>query len=197
MSFFRYLPFLLAWGIAWAAENAPADTNRYRMYVRDLVRIAVHGEPEMTVDRRIDGQGEINVPLIGQVKVAGLTAAAAQDLIANRYREEEIFIRPQVVVSLIEYSPKEVMVLGQVTKQGKQILPPESATISIVEAITSAGGLTRIAKGDAVRVTRKDEKGIEQATTVNVEKLIDGRGTGGEAFMLQPGDVVYVPERVF
>lgn len=197
MSPFRYLYLLLILSLANAAENAPAESTRYRMYVLDLVRIAVHGEPEMAVDRRIDGQGEINVPLIGQVKIAGLTAAAAQDLIARRYREEEIFIRPQVVVSLVEYSPKEVMVLGQVTKQGKQTLPPESATISIVEAITSAGGLTRIAKGDAVRVTRKDEKGIEQATTVNVEKLIDGRGARGETFMLQPGDVIFVPERVF
>lgn len=197
MSPLRYLSFLLICGFALAAENVPTDTNRYRMYVRDLVRIAVHGEPEMTVDRRIDGQGEINVPLIGQVKIVGLTAAAAQELISGRYREDEIFIRPQVVVSLIEYSPKEVMVLGQVTKQGKQTLPPESATISIVEAITSAGGLTRIAKGDAVRVTRKDEKGVEQASTVNVEKLIDGRGPGGETFMLLPGDVVFVPERVF
>lgn len=197
MSLLRYLPLLLVFGCAWASENAPAEANRYRMYVRDLVRVAVHGEPEMTVDRRIDGQGEINVPLIGQVKIVGLTAAAAQEFIAKRYREEEIFIRPQVVVSLIEYSPKEVMVLGQVTKQGKQTLPPESASISIVEVITSAGGLTRIAKGDAVRVTRKDDRGVEQSTTVNVEKLIDGRGTGGDAFMLQPGDVIFVPERVF
>ncbi len=197
MSPIRYLSFLLLWGLAFAAERSPAEANRYRMYVRDLVRVAVHGEPEMTVDRRIDGQGEINVPLIGQVKVAGLTASAAQELISKRYREEEIFIRPQVVVSLIEYSPKEVMVLGEVTKQGKQSLPPESAAISIVEVITSAGGFTRIAKGDAVRVTRKDDQGVEQATTINVERLIDGRGKSGETFMLQPGDVVYVPERVF
>ncbi|HEY1111121.1 MAG TPA: polysaccharide biosynthesis/export family protein [Opitutaceae bacterium] len=197
MSPFRYLPLFFLWGLVLAAENAPLEASRYRMFVRDLVRIAVHGEPEMTVDRRIDGLGEINVPLIGQVKISGLTASAAQDLIASRYREEEIFIRPQVVVSLIEYSPKEVTVLGQVTKQGKQTLPPESATISIVDVIASAGGLTRISKGDAVRVTRKDEKGVEQSTTVNVEKLIDGSGKGGETFLLQPGDVVFVPERLF
>jgi polysaccharide export outer membrane protein len=117
--------------------------------------------------------------------------------IAKRYVDGEIFIRPEVVVSLVEYSPKEVMVLGQVGKQGKQSLPPEAATMSIVETITAAGGFTRIAKGDAVRVTRKDERGAEQSFTVNVEKLIDGRAPAGESFLLQPGDVVFVPERVF
>jgi protein involved in polysaccharide export with SLBB domain len=89
-----------------------------------------------------------------------------------------------------------VMVLGQVGKQGKQVLPPEAVTLTIVEAITSAGGFTRIAKGDAVRVTRKDERGGEQSFTVNVEKAIEGRASG-EPFLLQPGDVVFVPERVF
>lgn len=177
------------------AEESAAPT-RYQLFVRDLIRIAVQGEPDVSVDRRVDGLGEINVPLLGQIKVAGMTPAAAQELIAQRYIREEIFIRPQVVVTVIEYSPKEIMVLGQVGKQGKQPLAPEAVTMSVVEAITSAGGFTRIAKGDAVRVTRKDERG-EQSFTVNVEKLIQGRGTADEAFQLMPGDVVFVPERVF
>ena len=51
--------------------------------------------------------------------------------------------------------------------------------------------------GDGVRVTRKDERGAEQAFVVNVEKMIEGKAGSREPFMLQPGDVVYVPERVF
>lgn len=151
----------------------------------------------MSVERRVDGLGEVSVPLIGQVKVSGLTLAQIQEAIAKRYVEAEIFVRPEVVAMVIEYSPKEVMVLGQVGKQGKQSLPPEAIGISIVEAITSAGGFTRIAKGDAVRVTRKDDRSGEQAITVNVEKMIDGRSGTIEPFILQPGDVVFVPERVF
>jgi polysaccharide export outer membrane protein len=200
-------PFLPAWsailllcslGVSSAAESAPVpDAAQYRLFIRDLVRLSVQGEPDMSVDRRIDGLGQINVPLLGEVKVAGLTAAEAQALIARRYVEEEIFVRPEVVVSIVEYSPKEVMVLGQVNQQGKQTFQPEAGAMPIVEAITAAGGLTRIAKGDAVRVTRKDERGAEQSFTVNVEKLIQGRAAPEETFMLQPGDVVFVPERVF
>lgn len=179
-----------------AAENAPIEPARYRLYIRDLVRVAVHGEPDIAADRRVDGLGEINVPLVGQVKVSGLTTAEAQDLITKLYVEHEIFIRPEVVISIVEYSPKEIMILGQVGKQGKQPFPPEVSVLSIVEAITSAGGFTRIAKGDAVKVTRKDERGVEQSFSVNVEKMVEGR-SNVEVTMLQPGDVVFVPERVF
>lgn len=198
MNSYRLCYFLIGiLGTLTAAEEPSAVASRYRMFSRDLVQIAVQGEADVTVDRRIDGFGEVNVPLLGQVKIAGLTAAEAQSLIAQRYVKEEIFIRPEVVVSLIEYSPKEVMVLGQVGKQGKQVFAPEAVALSIVEAITSAGGFTRIAKGDSVRVTRKDERGAEQSFTVNVEKLIEGRADAGDTFLLQPGDVVFVPERVF
>jgi len=179
-----------------AADAAPAAAANYRLFVRDVIQIAVQGEPDVAVQRRVDGSGEVPVPLLGGVKVAGLTLAEAQSEIARRYKADEIFIRPEVVVSVVEYSPKEVLVLGQVGKQGKLALPPEATGMSIVEAVTGAGGFTRIAKSDAVRVTRKDEGGTERVFTVDVEKLLAGR-SGAESFQLQPGDVVFVPERVF
>lgn len=198
------LLFVAAIGASLGAEESAASTQaqsaaktRYRLFARDLLHLAVHGEPDMSVDRRVDGLGEINVPLLGQVKVLGLTIAEVQALLAKRFVDEEIFVRPGVVVSVIEYSPKEIMVLGQVGKQGKQVLPPEAAAVSIVEAITSAGGFTRIAKGDAVRVTRTDAREGDQTFTLNVERMIDGRASAAEMFQLQPGDVVFVPERVF
>lgn len=181
-------------GLLQAAE--PAAPSSYRLFVRDLVQVAVQGEADVSVQRRVDGAGEIAVPLLGPVKVVGLTLAQAQAEIRRRYVAEEIFIRPEVVVSVVEYSPKEVMVLGQVGKQGKLSLSPEAAGMPIIEAITGAGGFTRIAKSDAVRVTRKDEGGAERIFTVDVEKMLSGRG-GAEPFQLQPGDVVFVPERVF
>lgn len=172
-----------------------ATESGYQLYPRDLIRISVQGEPDVSVERRVDGAGFAPVPLLGAVKVAGLTPTQVQAEIARRYIAEEIFIRPEVVVSVIEYSPKDFMVLGQVNKQGKQALPPETRGVTVVEAITSAGGFTRIAKSDAVRITRKDEAGAEKTITVDVEKLLAGKG--GETFLVQPGDVVFVPERVF
>ena len=198
MKLTRFVFLLLCWlSPLVAAENAPVEATRYRLFSRDTIRLSVQGEPDLTVDRRIDALGEIYVPLLGHVKLSGLTATEAQAVIAKRYVEEEIFVRPEVIVTVLDYTPKEIMVLGQVGKQGKLFLPPEAISMSIVEAITSSGGFTRIAKSDAVRVTRKDERGTEQSQTINVEKMIDGRAGATEAFLLQPGDVVFVPERVF
>ena len=183
-------------GVLEAAELKGAS-GQYKLFALDLVHISVQGEPEVSVDRRIDGDGHINVPLLGDIAVRGLSIADAQKLIAKRYVDGEIFIRPEVVINVVEYSPKEIMVLGQVGTQGKVSFPPEVSGMSIVEAITKAGGFTRIGKADGVRVTRKGEGGVEQSFTVNVEKLIAGHAAPGESFLLQPGDVIFVPERVF
>jgi protein involved in polysaccharide export with SLBB domain len=200
----RFLGAFLRWcglfgmmclGASGVLPAAEVESNNYRLFARDLVQIAVQGEPDVSVQRRVDATGEIPVPLLGSVKVAGLTVAQAQEAIRRRYIAEEIFIRPEVVVSVVEYSPKEILVLGQVGKQGKLALAPEASSMPIIEAITGAGGFTRIAKSDGVRVTRKDETGTERVFTVDVERMLAGRG--GETFQLQPGDVVFVPERVF
>lgn len=192
------LVILLALGISSVlSQETKQDAGQFRFYLRDLVRVTVQGEPDMTVERQIDGAGEINVPLLGGVRISGLTITEAEQAIAARYVSEQIFIRPEVVITVVAYAPKEATLLGQVGKQGKILFPADSTSLSVVEALAEAGGLTRIAKGDAVRVTRRDAGGNEQNFIINVEKLIAGRGTAGETFYLQPGDIVFVPERVF
>lgn len=182
-------------GAQQAAGAAP--TTEYRLFARDLVRVSVHGEEDLkALDRRIDGAGRISLPLISAVEIKGLTPAEAEAAIAKVYLDEQILIRPQVSVAVIEYSPREISVLGQVREPGKIALPIEAANLSIVEAVSKAGGFTRIAKSDSVRVTRIVENGSEESTVVDVARLLDGRGTG-ETFALLPGDVVFVPERIF
>ncbi len=194
---FRSLVLIPALAGALQAAESKTASGQYKLFSLDLVHISVQGEPDVSVDRRVDGDGRINVPLLGDITVRDLSIAEAQKLISERYVAGEIFIRPEVVINVVEYSPKEIMVLGQVSTQGKVSFPPEVGSISIVEAITKAGGFTRIGKADGVRVTRKGKEGAEQSFTVNVEKLIGGRADPGDSFFLQPGDVVFVPERVF
>jgi polysaccharide export outer membrane protein len=187
----------MALSIRGIADPALPEPGQLRLYLGDLVRVTVQGEPDMTVERRIDGTGQIDVPLLGAVRISGLTTGEARDLITRRYVKDEIFIHPEVVFTVVEYAPKEAMILGQVGKPGKVTFAAEATTLSIVDAIASAGDLTRIAKGDAVRVTRHDADGKEQTFLVNVEKLIRGREEDEKPFLLEPGDIVFVPERVF
>jgi protein involved in polysaccharide export with SLBB domain len=190
------LIFSTAVFVCGAALSNGAD-NAYRLFVRDVVTLGVYGEPDMTAELRIAGNGMINVPLLGNVHVVGLNLTAAERKIEQAYIEQQIFIRPQITLQVKEYSKKEVSILGQIGKQGKVELPPESVEMNIVNAVSLAGGFTRIAKSDSVSVTRTNpETGEEKTFTVNVEQMIAGRSKES-VFYVIPGDIVFVPERLF
>lgn len=175
--------------------DAPESQTSYHLSPRDLIRITVFNEPDMTVDRRLDARGNVSLPLLGAIDLSRLTVAEAQEKIRSAYIAQEIFVRPQISVSVIEYLAREVSVIGQVKSPGKILLPIETDTIEIVDVISKAGGVTRIGRSDSVRVTRKAADGSERTFTVDVERMFNGRG-GAKPFMVEPGDVVFVPERV-
>jgi polysaccharide export outer membrane protein len=185
-------------GMAFAqASPPPGGSDVYRLYPRDLIKFGVYGENDLSTSVRIAGNGNISVPLLGEIKVAGLSLSESEKLIQEKYISEQILIRPQVSIQVQEYSKKEILILGQAGRQGKIELPAESSSLSIVEAITAAGGFSRIGKGDSVRVTRKNpETGVEEVFVVDAERLISGKG-GNEMFYVLPGDVIFVPERLF
>lgn len=179
------------------AASSNLEESAYRLFARDVVKFEVYGEPNLSTELRISGNGTINVPLLGDVQVAGLSLAAAEQIIRETYIEKEIFVRPQITLQVREYSKKEISVLGQVGRQGKVELPVESPSLSIINAITLAGGFTRIGRSDAVKVTRKKPgSDAEQVFTLNVDEMISGRSKQ-PVFEVLPGDTVFVPERLF
>lgn len=180
-----------------AGAEASNSGGGYRLFPRDRIRIAVHGEGDMSVERRVDSAGRVSLPLLSEpLTLKGLTLPEAEAKISQAYVREEILVQPHISLSVVEYFPRVISVLGQVNKPGKIELPIETESLSVVEAISNAGGLTRIAKADTVRVTRRSEDGAEKIVSVDVERMIDGRG-GVAVFMVEPGDVIFVPERVF
>jgi polysaccharide export outer membrane protein len=90
-------------------------------------------------------------------------------------------------------------VLGAVRSPGVIPFPLEVNSMDIVDVISKTGGLAGIARGEAVRVTRLDEDGQETVSIVNVESLITGKGrrSDSDRFLIYPGDVIYVPDRLF
>jgi protein involved in polysaccharide export with SLBB domain len=190
------LPLLLVSALLCAADTPEPAPQAYRLYPLDMVTFAVHGETGLGATLRLSGGGTINVPLLGDVSVSGLTLAEAEKKIQDAYVAQEIFIRPQITIQVTEYSKKEVSVLGQIARQGRIEFPAEAASLDIVEVVTAAGGFSRIGRADAVRVTRKDPTtGEEKVFTVNVERMLAGRAD--EPFRIYPGDVLFVPERLF
>ena len=166
----------------------------YRIAQRDLVQFQIFDEPELLSVQRVSASGQISVPMLGTVKVGGFSLREAEAMLVKAYVDGGYFIKPQVIISVQTYAPRSVSVLGQVNHPEQIEFPVERERVGIVQAITLAGGFTRVAKTDGVRVLRTVE-GKEEQYTINVTFYLDSK-TGTE-FQLLPDDIVYVPERVF
>ena len=187
-------------GVSHAQAPGAGDKKNYihTLALADRVRIAVYQEEDLASLTRIDARGRVNLPLIGEITIGGLTVIEAQAVIENAYKDGRFLRNPQATVSVEEYAPREVSIQGQVRNAGRYTLPIES-TLTVVELVTKAGGITDIGKGSAVTVTRILPDGTRKVFTVDVDSVIKGRKdtkSDDSALLLQPGDIVYVPERL-
>ncbi|MDB6127338.1 MAG: Polysaccharide biosynthesis/export protein [Verrucomicrobia bacterium] len=210
MNFFRASALLLlaaslAGTVASAQEN-PAnplkpDSRRALLYtiaITDSLRVSVFGEEDLSRVSRVDAKGMINLPLIGEVRVFGLTLRDAEQAIADAYREGRFLRNPQVTINVEVYAIREISVQGQVKLPGRISLPAES-TMSVLEAVTKSGGFTDTAKGTEVRVTRIGADGKVKTFVVDVDSLIKGKNKAkseDDSLLLLPGDIIYVPEKI-
>lgn len=196
--------FLFAAGLAPVAGQGSAGEREEagRSYVlrsMDVIEIQVFGEEELSRVQRIDGAGQIRMGLIGTMEIAGRTLREAENALERAYVEQRYLRDPQVSLSVQEYAPLFVSVLGEVQSPGRVELEAEAEGMRLVDAISAVGGFTGIAKGNAVRITRIGEDGEESTSTVDAAALINGDPSGVPPRFrkLKAGDVVYVPETLF
>jgi polysaccharide biosynthesis/export protein len=170
----------------------------YKLTNADRLRVVVYGEPDLTAISRIDARGNVNLYLVGDVRVADCTVNEAQKIIETAYRDGRFLRSPQVTISVEDYAPRTVTVDGQVKSPGSIPLPTES-TLTVYQAIIRAGGFTDVAKGSGVTVTRILPDGTKKTFTIDVNSLIKGKEQSREkddTLLLEPGDIIYVPERI-
>lgn len=168
------------------------SSQAYVLQPGDLVDIQVYMEDDMNRTLRLSGNGTITFPLVGNIKLSGLTLEQAEQRLANRLTS---YIKhPQVSMLVKEYGNKTVYVLGQVSKPASIEIPPEKP-LTVLEAITSVGGFTDIANTSKVRVLRM-ENGKQKTLDVDVSQITK-QGNKSMDIALQPGDVVFVPQSMF
>ena len=189
--------------IAPAQPAVPAKTEKkyvaYRITRGDRVSVSVHGEADLTGGgKRVEAIGTINLSLIGEIRLVGLTIAEAQEAIAKAYRDGRFLRNPQVSVTVDEYAPRNVILSGKINTPGRQEIPPDTE-MTIINMISKAGGFGETAKGTAVKVTRTLPDGSSRTFTLDVESAMKGRAksdSGDAAFVLEPDDVIFVPEKI-
>jgi polysaccharide export outer membrane protein len=171
----------------------------YRINRNDTLAVSVFGEPDLTGgNRRVDTRGSIELPLIGTVNVYGLTLPEAATVVENAYKDGRILRNPQVTVLVETYAERVVNVIGNVKYPQRVLLPPEEQW-TIKDVITKCGGFDDKAKGTGVKVTRRLPDGAYKTFILDVQSAILGkdRSTSGDAsFVVEPGDDVYVPEKL-
>jgi polysaccharide export outer membrane protein len=204
LKFLSWIALLASVLLGAAAPSAPAADDAakpkfiYTLTATDRIRVTIFQEEDLTTECRVDAFGNVNLPLVGDVRVAGLNVNDAQKVIEAAYRDGQLLRRPQATISIEEYAPREVSIQGQVKEPGRFLLPIES-TFSVVELVSKAGGFTDIAKGSDVTITHISSDGKKTVRKVDVQSIIQGKGSANSqdsSLLLEPGDIVYVPESI-
>ncbi len=178
------LSLLLAASFAPPAQAQAQAGESLRISAGDLLSVHVFREDDLDTKLRVKDAGTVTLPLIGPVKVAGLAAADAAELIAARYRTEGLLKQPQVSVLIEESVAGQVAVLGEVARPGTV---PVNSRRSLLDVLAQAGGLLKTADG---HVTLRRASG--ESTQILVANDA-AHQLAASNLLVQPGDTVLVP----
>lgn len=150
---------------------ATAEQDEYRIGAQDLVEISVFQVPELTRAVRVNAQGMITLPLLGQVRAGGLTANELETVLATKL-SENLLQDPQVSVFIKEFVSQRVVIDGSVVKIGAY---PLSGKTTLLQAIAMAGGLDPLADPTTVHVFRDKPSGEREVLTFDLLAIRDGQ----------------------
>lgn len=169
------------------AAPAPAAASEYRLAAGDAVRISVYQSPDLTLEARISESGFVSYPLLGNIKIGGMSVTAAETLIADGLKNGNFVRVPQVSVLVTQVRGNQVSVLGQVNRPGR--FPIEVADLRLSDLLAIAGGISVTGADTVVLVGNRNGRRIRKE--VDLSSIF--RSADGEDDMLVAnGDVVYV-----
>ena len=160
----------------------------YKIQPHDRLSVVIYQYPELTPTAMnekgilIDSQGYISLPLIHRVKVAGYTQSEAARMIENKYTK--YLTNPSLNLEVMN---KRVYILGEVKKPG--VVQLENETMSVIQAIASAGGLTDSAQRDEVYIVNHDGKKNMRMRKVDLTSFAALQSTN---LIIKPNDIIYV-----
>ena len=173
-------------------SSATRSTSSLRLEAGDLVEVGVYNVPELTTKARVSTKGEIYLPLIDYVHVAGLTAEEAEGLIQKRLSDGGFVKSPHVTLFVDQYASQGASVLGEVARPGVYPVPGEQR---LFDLISVAGGFTERA-GRSIAITHRDQpdKPITVPLTRNVTDDPESNIPilPGDTIIVHKADLIYV-----
>jgi protein involved in polysaccharide export with SLBB domain len=174
----------LVWLGACSSSGAPeckggappnSGVNTYQLGPRDQLQVTIFRQPDMSGQFTIDGEGFLALPLVGEFKAGGLTTRELENQIEERLKKDQFLVNPQVGIQLQTYRP--FYVLGEVNHPGSFEFRDG---MTLTNGIALAGDYTYRANQSGARIERDGCTFPARADT-----------------LVQPGDIITVPERYF
>jgi protein involved in polysaccharide export with SLBB domain len=177
------MTILIAGILGAAASSAPGQAatsdQEYRLGVGDKLHVNVFGQTDLTGDYVVDDTGEVQLPLVGQIKAAGLTAREFERAIVAALKGGDYLKDPRVSVQISSMGP--FYIIGEVNKPGEY---PCVNDMSVLNAVALAGGYTFRADDTVVYIRRNGGAKEQEYPSDETTKI-------------HPGDVVRVGDRLF
>ena len=178
--------------------NAPAPTGlstgaaaEYRLGSGDAIKISVFQNPDMTLETRVSEAGTISFPLLGVVRIGGLSVSDAESRIAEGLRKGNFVKQPQVTILVLKVTGNQASVLGQVNQPGRY--PLEVADTRLTDLLANARGVSP-AGGDLLVLTGQ-RAGKPFRLEVDLPTLFGPNGREQDVVVLN-GDVLWVDRQI-
>jgi polysaccharide export outer membrane protein len=155
------------------AAAVTGDVAGYQLGPGDELQVTVFDQPDLSGKFRLDGQGSLALPLVGEVAAKRLTTRELEQAIADRLREGDYILHPQVSIEVLTYRP--FYILGEVSKPGQY---EYQNGMTVINAVALAGGYTYRARESKVTIERGGCSFVAKPDTA-----------------VLPGEVITVPER--
>lgn len=179
--------------LAAFSKEATSDPS-YELQIGDRLRLKIFPEDQYIKggDMQVSPDGNITLPLIGKVPVAGKSVLKAQRELAEIV-DKDYIVDPEVVIEVLQFREQSIIILGQIKKPGTYSFPAGASELSLLQAVSLAGGFSEIANIKKIKIVRK-AGGKNKIIRANAEAIISG---DQEDVELEPDDVIHVSESLF
>lgn len=175
-----------------SSATRPEAAGDRLLQPQDLIRVEVFQEKDLERQVRISQEYTITLPLIQRVDLKNKTIRQAEELIRKLY-DADYLVNPQINITVLEYAPRSVNVGGAVNTAGSIAFPKEEG-LTLLQAISRAGGFSRLANKKKVILTRMSAEGKPISYEIDADAL--EKGITSEPWPLQPDDVITVREKL-
>jgi polysaccharide biosynthesis/export protein len=175
-----------------STQRSASQNSAIRLGPGDLLNVTVYGVSDLATKTRVGSNGDIYLPLIDYIHVAGFTLDEAQAAIEKRYVSGGFLVDPHVSVFIDEYTSQGINVLGEVNRPG---VYPAIGKERLLDVVAAAGGLSERA-GQTATVSHRDEPGKLITASLRGNAAADGEPAiqvlPGDTVVISKADIVYV-----